>query len=263
VGFYGGINYGFGYSGRGYDGARWENGRLYYNTAVNSVSSWLEGLYYNIAVNSGSSWLEEKSLIPALKQANANSHGWTYNTPVKDSGRRVSYNGGPGGIDARATPEEEAAARATRSGLSLQQTQNAWFSHNDPHQHFSKNHGAPPILATPLPQIAVHPQQLPPIERFAIDTGNAELDQKYREQQDELVAKQEQERKKLQVQQDVDRNNIDRERAELEYDPWEMEHVRPDHGRETQDLYRTQRQQMLDLQLRQEPALAAQLKTAN
>ena len=36
VGFYGGVNYGYGYNGLGYEGGRWENGRFYYNTTVNN-----------------------------------------------------------------------------------------------------------------------------------------------------------------------------------------------------------------------------------
>src|SRR6266487_3375576 len=63
VGFYGGINYGYGYFGRGYEGGRWDNGRFYYNRSVNNV---------NI-------------------------------TEI--------HNGCNGGIDVRATPQEEAAAR--------------------------------------------------------------------------------------------------------------------------------------------------------
>src|SRR5262249_23004010 len=39
VGFYGGINYGFGYGGIGYYGGRWEGNTFYYNTAVTNVSS--------------------------------------------------------------------------------------------------------------------------------------------------------------------------------------------------------------------------------
>lgn len=254
VGFYGGINYRFGYPGHGYEGAVWENGRLYYNTSVNSVSKWLKGAYYNIAVNSENGWLEQKKEIPAMKHANAKNEGWTYNIPVKDNGSRVSYDGGKGGIVASATAEEEAAARDKRSGLSLQQLQNAWFAHNDPYQHFAANHGAPAIAATPLPQLAVHPGQLPPVGRFVINTGNAELDQKFHAEQDQLVAKLEQERKKLQLQQDIDRNGIDQERTQQKYDPWEMEHVRPDHGRQTQDLYQGESLQMHELQQRQQAA---------
>jgi hypothetical protein len=32
VGFYGGINYGFGYWGHGYEGGRWDHDHFYYNT---------------------------------------------------------------------------------------------------------------------------------------------------------------------------------------------------------------------------------------
>ena len=38
VGFYGGINYGFGYTGSGYYGGRWERGAFHYNQNVNNVN---------------------------------------------------------------------------------------------------------------------------------------------------------------------------------------------------------------------------------
>src|SRR5579862_4516053 len=38
VGFYGGINYGFGYFGEGYQGGRWDNGRFFYNRSVNNIN---------------------------------------------------------------------------------------------------------------------------------------------------------------------------------------------------------------------------------
>ena len=38
VGFYGGINYGFGYFGHGYEGGRWDNGHFFYNRSVNNVN---------------------------------------------------------------------------------------------------------------------------------------------------------------------------------------------------------------------------------
>src|SRR5271157_5673039 len=37
VGFYGGIDYGFGYFGHGYEGGRWDKGHFFYNTAFNNV----------------------------------------------------------------------------------------------------------------------------------------------------------------------------------------------------------------------------------
>src|SRR6516165_7296045 len=38
VGFYGGINYGFGYFGHGYEGGRWDHNHFYYNRSVNNVN---------------------------------------------------------------------------------------------------------------------------------------------------------------------------------------------------------------------------------
>src|SRR6266850_7145379 len=39
VGFYGGVNYGYGYLGHGYEGGYWEGSRLYYNRNVNNIST--------------------------------------------------------------------------------------------------------------------------------------------------------------------------------------------------------------------------------
>src|SRR5690242_19092875 len=39
VGFYGGINYGFGYSGVGYEGGYWQGHEFYYNRAVTNINS--------------------------------------------------------------------------------------------------------------------------------------------------------------------------------------------------------------------------------
>ena len=38
VGFYGGINYGFGYFGVGFEGGRWDGGHFFYNRSVNNVN---------------------------------------------------------------------------------------------------------------------------------------------------------------------------------------------------------------------------------
>ena len=39
IGFYGGVNYGFGYGGVGYEGGRWDNGVFAYNRSVNNFGS--------------------------------------------------------------------------------------------------------------------------------------------------------------------------------------------------------------------------------
>jgi hypothetical protein len=39
VGFYGGVSYGFGYTGAGYEGGYWRDGNFFYNRTVNNISS--------------------------------------------------------------------------------------------------------------------------------------------------------------------------------------------------------------------------------
>ena len=50
VGYYGGLNYGYGYGGNGYEGGRWDHGYFRYNQAVNNVPA--GGVYrvYNAPV---------------------------------------------------------------------------------------------------------------------------------------------------------------------------------------------------------------------
>src|SRR5215831_17697990 len=79
VGFYGGINYGFGYTGIGFFGGYWRGREFFYNRAVTNV---------NVTV----------------------VHN-TYNTTVVNNTTltRVSFNGGPEGTPARPTSREIAA----------------------------------------------------------------------------------------------------------------------------------------------------------
>ena len=50
VGFYGGISYGFGYTGNGYEGGRWDGGHFDYNTSVNRVNTTIIHNTYNSTV---------------------------------------------------------------------------------------------------------------------------------------------------------------------------------------------------------------------
>lgn len=77
VGFYGGINYGFGYFGTGFVGGHWDGGHFFYNTAVWHVNTHvIRNVYVDRTV---------------IRDVHVN---------------RVSFNGGRGGIVARPTPEE-------------------------------------------------------------------------------------------------------------------------------------------------------------
>ncbi len=121
VGFYGGINYGFGYFGHGYDGGRWNGGSFYYNRAVNNV--------------------------------NITSIHNIYNQTVTNNfaGNRVSYNGGNGGVAVRPTATELAAPRGRRSGPTAEQTHLVQAAGGNRAQLASVNHGHPQTLATPRP----------------------------------------------------------------------------------------------------------------
>jgi hypothetical protein len=121
VGFYGGINYGFGYFGVGYDGGYWRNGIFNYNTAVNNVNvTYIHNTYNRTVV------------------ADTNT-------------ARVSFNGGTGGIVARPTAEERLAARDRRQSLTQAQVRHERAASTDRAQLASVNRGAPSVTATPRP----------------------------------------------------------------------------------------------------------------
>jgi hypothetical protein len=219
VGFYGGINYGFGYFGHGYEGGRWDGGHFFYNTAVNRVD--------------------------------VNSIHNVYNTRVNETGNRVSYNGGQGGINARATPQEEAAGRGRHIAPVAAQTEHAQVARNDPQQRFSANHGAASTAPAGRSNTAMHPKELPAIEHPAAPhSGNASLDQKYQKQQDKLVAQQNQDRQKLQQKQDQEHQQLTKQHANAA----RTQQVEQQHQQQTQRMQQGHSQQMQQMQQRQAPA---------
>ncbi|MFY9731689.1 MAG: hypothetical protein WB723_09635 [Candidatus Acidiferrales bacterium] len=117
VGFYGGINYGFGYFGTGYDGGYWHGRDFYYNRSVTRVNTTVIHNVYDQRVT-------ERSVS------------------------RVSYNGGRGGIDARPTARQETAMRERRFGATSGQTRQESLARNDRRQWASENHGRPSVTAS-------------------------------------------------------------------------------------------------------------------
>jgi WXXGXW repeat (2 copies) len=239
IGFYGGINYGFGYFGNGFYGGRWEGGHFFYNTSVWHVG----GDFHNV-----------------------------YNEHVdirNDS--HVSFNG-HGGIDARATREEEDAARGRHVGPVAAQTQHMDAARSDPQQRASFNHGQPGVVATARPgdfkgngavrggeaaggradngggRSVVHPKDLPARERAAApNTGNANMDKKYQQQQDKLGQQQDKERQKLQAQQDKEHQQLTKQKA----DDTRTQQVEQKHTQQTQQLQQKHTQQTQQMQQRQ------------
>jgi hypothetical protein len=257
VGFYGGINYGFGYFGQGYEGGRWDNGHFFYNRSVNNV--------------------------------NINDIHNVYNTNINHGEvSRVSYNGGNGGITARATAEEDAAAHERHVAPAAVQTQHQQAARTNTQQRASVNMGKPPIAATSRPgefndraavpareagapytpanragnsaarsentsartSTPVHPRDLPPVARPAApNTGNANLDKKYQQQQDQQFAKQQQERDKLQQKQDQEHVKL----AKQNVSQGQNQQVEQKHQQQTQQLAQKHTQQQQKLQAKQQP----------
>jgi WXXGXW repeat (2 copies) len=120
VGFYGGINYGFGYTGVGYHGGYWRGGAFYYNRAVTNVD------------------------VTVVRN--------TYNTTVVNNNfNRVSFNGGRGGTSARPTSFELEAARQRHFAMTSEQTRHVETARTDRTFLASVNHGRPDVPATPRP----------------------------------------------------------------------------------------------------------------
>ena len=184
VGFYGGINYGFGYFGEGYGGGRWDHGHFFYNRSVSNVDITINHNVYNETVEHG------------------------------NEGSRVSYNGGTGGIEARPNSAQESAARERHIPAVAAQTEHAQTARANPETRASVSRGNPaaaePSRSDARPAAsdsrqAVHPKDLPPIARPApVNSGNAKADKKYEQQQDKLIAQQTNERQQLQTRQDTE-----------------------------------------------------------
>jgi hypothetical protein len=159
-----------------------------------------------------------------------------YNEKVENNNEsRVSFNGGKGGIEARPTSEQQAAASQKHIPAVAAQTEHAQAARSNPEQRSAAISGKPATPATAKsadsneqhdaapaketaqpskagvneaatePKSAVHPKDLPAISRpAAANSGNATADKKYEQQQDKLIAKQTQERSQLQKKQDTE-----------------------------------------------------------
>jgi hypothetical protein len=121
VGFYGGVNYGFGYGGVGYAGGFWRGGAFQYNRAVNNFGT--------LAVHNA------------------------YNQPILNNGgsSRVSFNGGNGGTLAVPTLAEQQAANEHHVAATSMQAQNEQAASGNRALLANVNHGAPAIAATAHP----------------------------------------------------------------------------------------------------------------
>jgi WXXGXW repeat (2 copies) len=261
VGFYGGINYGYGYFGHGYDGGRWDNGHFYYNTYVNHVNTTIIHNTYNTTI-------------------------------VENNTTRVSYSGGSGGVQARPTPEEEAFSRERHVAPLATQTQHIQQARANPELRASQNHGKPPIAATAKPadfksgvvpakqaggaytappantarksaetrtgnearsNTTGHASDLQPHHPTPPNTGNAATDKRYQKQQDQLAAKQNQEHQKLQQQQEKEHQKAEKKAM----NDAQKQQLEQRHMQQTQQLEQKHAAQQEKLQQHQQPKPSA------
>jgi hypothetical protein len=116
IGFYGGVHYGFGYTGVGYEGGYWNHGVFAYNRSVNNVNV-------------------------------VNVHNVYNRTVVVNNYSHVSYNGGSGGIQARESAREQAAFHEQRFQPTSEQISHRDLASRDRGQLASVNHGRPQNMA--------------------------------------------------------------------------------------------------------------------
>ena len=147
IGFYGGINYGFGYVGLGYEGGYWNSGRFFYNRVYNHINERVVHNVYNYRANVHVNTYNNVRVNNEHVNVNTNERVNNFNNNV-----RPSYRGGAG-VQARPQPSEGAAWReptAPRMTSQVQHAQNYGAVHG---QFASENHGKPatPAISRPLP----------------------------------------------------------------------------------------------------------------
>jgi hypothetical protein len=117
VGYYGGINYGFGYFGSGYEGGRWDRGRFFYNRDVNNI--------------------RDRRITNV------------YSGPARQApDNHVAFHGGVGGMPGEPNTHERTAAGARHWQPTAPQTQHFDAARSNPALLHTTNRGQPPIPAT-------------------------------------------------------------------------------------------------------------------
>lgn len=126
VGYYGGINYGFGYFGIGFVGGRWHQNRFMYNTAVMRVDR---------------SFIRDTYIDRRAIERNT----------IRNE-RRVAYNGGPGGIRHNPTAQDRITDREQRMGRTALQNEHVNAAMHDRTAYYRNNQGRPPVVTQQRPR---------------------------------------------------------------------------------------------------------------
>jgi hypothetical protein len=124
IGFYGGVNYGFGYGGVGYQGGYWNSGHFFYNRSVNNINV---TVVHNVYVH-----------------------------PVPVSNVRISFHGGPAGIRIRPQPAELVAWHEPHAAPMSAQLQIEHAASTNQAQFAAVNHGRPASFVVAKAVMADH-----------------------------------------------------------------------------------------------------------
>jgi YXWGXW repeat-containing protein len=124
VGYYGGVNYGFGYMGIGFAGGVWAGGGFRYNTAVMRVNTTvIHNTYIDNTV--------------------------VHNTTVVNN--HVAYSGGPGGVNHPPTADEARFSHEQHTAPTVAQTHHEMAARTNTDNYASHNGGHPANVATTRP----------------------------------------------------------------------------------------------------------------
>jgi len=135
IGYYGGINYGFGYIGTGYEGGYWNSGHFTYNRVYTQVN---ERKVRNVySYNAGNRGMNNQGSFNRGNNNNA----------------RPSFRGGQGGVQARPQASDAAAWREPTAPRMNTQVQHAQKFQSNPGQLANTNHGRPAqtAISKPIP----------------------------------------------------------------------------------------------------------------
>ena len=159
IGFYGGINYGFGYVGYGYEGGYWNRGHFFYNRVYNHIDTRRVHNVYSYRAN---------VRVNNYGRNNSARNNYERNNSVRDNNARVnnaarpSYRGGTNGVQSRPRASEGAAYREPTAPRMTTQVQHEQTYSANRGQYATANHGQParPAQSRPLrAQPNVTPQQ--------------------------------------------------------------------------------------------------------
>jgi len=245
VGYYGGIDYGFGYTGIGFFGGYWKDNTYYYNREVTNVD------------------------VTVVRN--------TYNTTVVNNNttiNRVSFNGGPGGTTARPTSREIALEHQQHVRMTAEQTEHQQAASSTRTLLASVNRGRPDVAASQRagqfgahgaatsgrnvrtnnapdnpketnrqgnPPMTSQPQSAP---------ANPALEQKHQREQDQLRQQQAQERQRIEQKHEQEQQNLqqrptnDPKRQDTERrQQQELQHLNQKHEQQQQKLQQKQQEE--------------------